>query len=236
MGINNFVFIILVIQIIAIFTIIISFRFYNNKYLVNLIPKLPILTGLLTSTGIVLTYLLFSNSYTKTINDSTVDMTRNAFRDIQKMLSENYDKCPKFIESLNFEFVRKTYNNNDNNNNNHNYNDENDITIIYISNAIFNTIANYIFTSELTELSDTRWMGTFLAYLSSETLREKWSYLKYNYGEKTRLLVDYLIEVENENTFENADDVINVATKMISTEKFKDILTYVDRTKVSSTF
>jgi hypothetical protein len=235
MGINNFVFIILIIQIIAIFTIIISFRFYNNKYLVNLIPKLPILTGLLTSTGIILTYLLFSNTYTKNINDTTIDITRNAFRDMQKMLSENYDKCPKFIESLNFEFVRKTYNNNDNNNN-HNYNDENDITIIYISNAIFNTIANYIFTSELTETSDARWMGTFLAYFSSETLREKWSYLKYNYGEKARLLIDYLIEVENENTFENADDVINVATKMIFTERFKDILTHVDKTNVISTF
>jgi len=231
MGINNFVFIILIIQIIAICTIIISFRFYNNKYLVNLIPKLPILTGLLTSTGIVLTYLLFSNSYTKTINDSTVDMTRNAFRDMQKMLSENYDKCPKFIESLNFEFVRRNYNNNNNKHVN-----ENDITIIYISNAIFNTIANYIFTSELTELSDARWMGTFLAYFSSETLREKWSYLKYNYGEKTRLLIDYLIEVENENTFENADDVINVATKMIFTERFKDILTHVEKTNVTSTF
>ena len=94
MGINNFVFIILVIQIIAIFTIIISFRFYNNKYLVNLIPKLPILTGLLTSTGIILTYLLFSNTYTKNIIDTTIDITRNVFRDMQKMLYENYDKCP----------------------------------------------------------------------------------------------------------------------------------------------
>ena len=213
--------------------ILISFRFYNNKFLVNLIPKLPILTGLLTSTGIVLTYLLFSNSYTKTINDSTIDMTRTGFRDTQKMLSENYDKCPKFIESLNFEFVRRNYNNNNNNNKHVN---ENDITIIYISNAIFNTIANYLFTSELTETSDARWMGTFLAYFSSETLREKWSYLKYNYGEKTRLLIDYLIEVENENTFENADDVINVATKMISTERFKEIMKHVDRTKLTNTF
>jgi hypothetical protein len=235
MDINKFVFIILIIQVIAISMILISFRFYNNKFLVNLIPKLPILTGLLTSTGIILTYLLFSNTYTKAINDTTIDMTRNGFRDTQKMLSENYDKCPKFIESLNFEFVRRNYNNNNNNNNHVNDND-NDITIIYISNSIFNTIANYLFTSELTEISDARWMATFLGYFSSETLREKWSYLKYNYGEKTRLLIDYLIEVENENTFENADDVINVATKMISTEKFKDILTYVDRTKVSSTF
>ena len=233
MDINKFVFIILIIQVIAISMILISFRFYNNKFLVNLIPKLPILTGLLTSTGIILTYLLFSNTYTKAMNDTTVDMTRNAFRDTQKMLSENYDKCPKFIESLNFEFVRRNYNNNNNNNKHVN---ENDITIIYISNAIFNTIANYLFTSELTETSDARWMGTFLAYFSSETLREKWSYLKYNYGEKTRLLIDYLIEVENENTFENADDVINVSTKMISTERFKEIMKHVDRTKLTNTF
>ena len=232
MNIDKFVFIILIIQVIAISMILISFRFYNNKFLVNLIPKLPILTGLLTSTGIILTYLLFSNTYTKAINDTTIDITRNAFRDIQKMLSENYDKCPKFIESLNFEFVRRNYNNNNINK----HVNENDITIIYISNAIFNTIANYLFTSELTETSDARWIGTFLAYFSSETLREKWSYLKYNYGEKARLLIDYLIEVENENTFENADDVINVATKMISTEKFKEIITHVDKTSVSSTF
>ena len=231
MNIDKFVFIILIIQVIAISMILISFRFYNNKFLVNLIPKLPILTGLLTSTGIILTYLLFSNTYTKAMNDTTVDMTRNGFRDTQKILSENYDKCPKFIESLNFEFVRRNYNNNNNNHIN-----ENDITIIYISNAIFNTIANYLFTSELTETSDARWIGTFLAYFSSETLREKWSYLKYNYGEKARLLIDYLIEVENENTIENADDVINVAKKMIFTERFKDILTHVDKTKVTNTF
>ena len=32
----------------------------------------------------------------------------------------------------------------------------------------------------------------------------------------------------SENTFENADDVINVATKMIFTERFKEIMKHVD--------
>jgi len=233
MNFDNFLFIILTIQVIAISLILLSFRFYTNKILINLIPKLPILTGLLTSTGIILTYLLFSTNYTKSINDSTIDMTRVGFRDTQRALSDNYDKCPKFIESLNFEFVRRTFNNN---NNKHKFTPENDVTINYISNLIFNNIANYLITAELSETSDARWIGTFLGYFSSETLREKWAYFKYNYGERTHLLVEYLLEEINENTFENADDVINVSTKMVLTEKFKDILKHKDQTNVSVKF
>ena len=230
---QNFVYIVLIIQIIAILSIFLSVRFYKNIYLSTLIPKLPILTGLLTSTGIILTYLLFSTSYIKSINDSSVDATRNGFREMYKMLSDNYDKCPRFIESLNFNFVKAKFDNNNNNNNNNNNGRENQVTINYISNALFNTMGNYIITSDLSEASDARWVGLFLSQLSSKDLRERWTFFKYNYGERSRLLINYLIEVRDANKFETSDEVIKAAEKMVETQRFKDIFTHVDGSKVT---
>ena len=161
-------------------------------------------------------------------------MTRNAFRDVQQMFSDNYHKCPKFIESLNFNFVKEVFLNNNNNNDNNVY--ENQVTINYISNALFNTVANYIVTAELTETSDARWMRTFLAYFSSKMLRDRWLIFKYNFGERTRYLIDYIIEARNKNNFENADDVIKVSQKMVTNQRFKDIFSHKETYNVTSIF
>ena len=227
MDTKNFIYVILSIQILAIFCIFISFMFYKNVYLVNLVPKLPILTGLLTSTGIVLTYLLFSNSYTKSINDTTLDVVRHDFIGVQQILSDNYDKCPNFVNSLNFDFVKKKFNTTDINYKE--YSNENMVTINFLSNVIFESMANYLFTAELTEASDSKWMGVFLSYLSSKQLQERWQYLKYNYGEKPQLLIDFLIKSIEEIKFENSDEVIKFCNDLVFSEEFDKIINHVDR-------
>lgn len=233
MDFNRFVVVIFSIQIISITLILISFKYYNNVYLIHLLPKIPILTGLLTSTGIILTFMLFSNNYTKNINDTTVDMTRNGFRDMQKMLSDNYSKCPSFIDSLNFDFVKEKFFDSNTSYRNQDLNNEDNVTINYISNTIFNSMTNYLVTAELTESSDSRWMATFLSYLSSQQLQERWGYLKYNFGQKTRKLVDFLLKARNENKFENADELIKFCETLIYSKEFKDILKFKDPTVIN---
>ena len=89
-------------------------------------------------------------------------------------------------------------------------------------------MANYLFTAELTETSDSKWMGVFLSYLSSKQLQERWQYLKYNYGEKPQLLIDLLIKSIEGKKFENSDEVIKFCNDLVFSEEFDKILNHVD--------
>ena len=233
MGIEFVAYTILTGQFIAIILIISSINFNKNLLLQSIVNKLPILTALLTTTGIILAYLPFSNSYTKNISDATLERNTNGFDNIQKMLSDNYDKCPKFIESINFDFNKTNYHGKEYNKE---YSDENNTTIDYISNVIFQSIDNYLLSSSLTLSSDSMWISTFLSYFSSPKLRERWLYLKYNYGVQCRALVEYLIKIVNENEFKNSDDVINLSVKIIKTKEFNKIIQIKDPNNLTLKF
>lgn len=229
MDTQSIIYVILFIQISAIMCIIISFIFYKNMFLIRLIPKLPILTSLVTSTGIILTYLLFNNNYTKNVNDTTIQTTIHGFNDLFKIFSDNYKMCPKFIESLNFDFVKNKYYKYEN----VDYSGENMMTINYISNIIFQSMENYLVTAELTETSDSSMMGTFLSFLSSKQLQERWPYFKYNVGLQTRKLVDFLIKARKENRFKNAEEVNKFCDNLVFSKEFNNILHFKDQTIIS---
>lgn len=240
MEIDKFVIIILMVQIIAIILIIISFRFYKNKFLINLIPKLPILTGLLTSTGIILTYLLFSNTYAKNINDTSVDITRHEFRDIYKSMSDNYYRCPNFINSLYFDYIKnETFNKNLNYEslyNNEDYNGEDQMAINYISISIFQSVANYVITSGLAETSDAKWFGIYMGFFSSKELQKRWNLFKYSYGARTQNLVALIIKTLEENKFNSGDDVNRISREVVGKKTYLPLIQNIDPMSVSLRF
>ena len=211
------IFSILTTQIIGIILIMSSIKFYKNKLLQSISNRIPLLTALITATCIILAYLPFSNSYTKNISDATLERNTYGFDNIQKMFSDNYNKCPKFIQSLKFDFNKKKYTNEEYSN--EEYSNENNIAIDYISNVIFQSIENYLVSGSVTGSSDSMWISTFLSYFSSPQLRERWLYLKYNFGFQCRELIDYLIEIINTNKIKNSDDVINLSEKIVIGEK-----------------
>jgi hypothetical protein len=224
-----FIYIIIIVQAVSI-TLILSSIFYKKFTLLNnIVSKLEVLTGMLTATSIILTYFLFRNTYDKSVNDSTLQMTDRGFLNINKILSENSHKCPGFANSLQFPFQ-----NGDSTDSEYStHQNEDQITINYISNSIFQSIEDYVLTSKLTHTSDSEWVATFLSYLSSKSLSERWNNLKYNYGLRTHSFVNFLMKINNENKFQNADSVIQYCNKIIFTPEFKNIFTLKDKTIVT---
>jgi hypothetical protein len=73
---------------------------YLNKFVKNV----PILTGLITATGLIITYLLFDTSHKTNVAMFTLQTTDRGLINIYESFNANYEKCPNFIRSLDFNF------------------------------------------------------------------------------------------------------------------------------------
>lgn len=221
------IYLILFIQIFSFFFILFSFLYKENTIINRFITKINVLSDFLIGTGIILTYLLFRNTYNKTIIDTTLSMNDD-FIKIHKEFSDNYDKCPNFISSLKFKFQDES-----NNNDNDNDQNENQITINYISNLIFSSIEDYLVSSSMNKTSDSVTISSFLSYFSSKRLRSQWNVMKFNYQTQTKMLIELLIKSIKENKFNNSDEVNNFCDKLILTSYFDKILKFKDKTVIS---
>jgi len=214
---NNILYVIFITQMIAFGMIIISYFYYKNPFLNRFVNNLTILSGLLTSVGVVLTYLLFSTSYQTNINMFTLQSTDRGLINIYNSFNENHDKCPNFIESLDFSFNRK---------NEHVYHssNENSITMDTISVKIFQSIEDYLVTATLSSTSNAEWLCVFLSYCSSDQLKEMWAKKKYIVGKRARMYIDNLFKIVEENTFNNAQEVIDFCDKYMYNKEYKKIM------------
>ena len=215
------------ILLIGVILSVLSYFSPDNSIISKLSSKIPITTGLLTATAILLTYLVFRNTYTKNLDDITLAMTDRGFLKIFDTLAENSNKCPYFIDSLKFSF-QKNYNYENKNN------DKDDqVAIDNISVKIFQAMEDYLATATLTSTSDSEWFGTFLSFCQSKTLKQQWDVYYFNFGKKTKLYIDELFKIAKENTFKSAKEVVDFSEKFILTKTFKDIFAYVDPTNTT---
>ena len=224
MNIIFLMYIILFVQFISIGLII--FSYFYKKYLFSseIINKFNVLTGVLTATSLLLSFFLFRNQYDDSVNNSTIQMIDRGFNDVNKTMSDCYDKCPNFINSLNFNFLsdNQEYQHN-------NQKSDNQVTVNFISNKIFQSVEDFIITNTLTLTENHVWFATFLSYFNSKQLRDKWVKLKYNYGPLTHSYVNLVIKSINENKFKNADDVTIFSEKITKSNEYLNILKSVNR-------
>jgi hypothetical protein len=219
-----FMYLILILQFISIGFIF--FSFFYKKYLFSpeIINKFNVLTGVLTATSLLLSFFLFRNQYAGIVNSATIQMIDRGFNDVNKVMVDYYDKCPNFISSLNFKFLS------DNQEYQHNNQKSDDqVTVNFISNKIFQSVEDFITTNSLTLTENHAWFATFLSYFTSKQLRDKWVKLKYNYGPLTHSYVNLIIKSINENKFKNADDVTTFSQKITKSNEYLNILKSVNR-------
>jgi hypothetical protein len=214
---NNILYIIFITQLIDFVMIIISYFYYKNPFLNRFVSNLTILSGLLTSVGVVLTYLLFSTSYQTNINMFTLQSTDRGLINIYNSFNDNYEKCPNFIESLDFKF-------NTNNKSIYHSSNENSIAMDTISVKIFQSIEDYLVTATLSSTSNVEWLCRFLSYCGSDQLKEMWAKKKYIVGKKARMYIDNLFKIIEENTFNNAQEVIDFCNKYMYNDEYKKIM------------
>ena len=218
-------YIIIIVQFIFISLIIVSIFYKGYLFSSEFINKINVLTGLLTITSVLLLYFQLNTQYNQAVNESTLNMIDRGFIDINKEMSDNYEKCPNFINSLKFKFLNDEQQS-------HQYNNQkgdNQITINFIANKIFQAIEDRIITENLTLTKNHVWVGTFLSYLSSKQLRDKWVKLKYSFGKRTHSYVNLLIKTINENNFKNADDVLVVSKRLVNNNEYANIFKNVNR-------
>lgn len=220
MNSKNVSYMIIGIQLIGISLVAYSINAPEQSMISKIAVKLPIMTGIIIATGVVLTFLLFKTTYTKTTNDTTLYITKQN-NIIYEMFDTKYDKCPKFINSLKYSFNKHPYNT---------QNQENEITIYCIGMQIFQFIDDYLTIVQNTLTSDARMIAVFLEFCQSKKLKELWTKNYFGYNKKTQQLINILFNITENINFSTPEQVVKFSEQFIFSKQYENILNYNDET------
>lgn len=218
---DQIIYLIAFMQFFSVMFVFFSSQYSDSSYIGKLLKKIPMATSLLTATGILFTLLIFRNQYGKSIMDTTLSTSHDALIQVYELCNTNYQKCPDFIDSLDFKFDNSLKDN------------EKKFTKKTIAIKIFQSIENYFVTAQLSSTSDSEWLGTFLAYCNSDELRQIWPDIKFNFGIKARTYIEKLFEINHTEKFSNSDDVIKYCDNFVKSDEFKKMFHTVDNTVVT---
>ena len=218
---DQIIYLIAFMQLLSISFVFFSSQYSDSSYIGKLLKKIPMATSLLTATGILFTVLIFRNQYGKSIVETTLKTTDDALINVHELCNNNYQKCPDFINSLDFNFDSSL------NHSQANY------TKKMIAIKIFQSIENYFVTAYSSSTSDSEWMSTFLSYCNSDELYQIWHNIKFNFGIKSRAYIEKLFEINRAQKFSNSEDVIKYCNNFVKSDEFKKIISIEDDTIVT---
>lgn len=220
MNCQNVSYIIIGIQLIGLTIVAYSINAPEKSLISKIAVKLPIMTGIILATGIVLTFLLFKTTYTKTTNDTTLYITKQN-NILYELFDDKYNKCPNFINSLKFPFNKYSYNP---------QNKDNEITVYSIGMHIFQFIEDYLTIAQNTMTSDARMISLFLEFCQSKKLKELWIKNYYGYNKKTQKLINILFNITDNINFTTPKQVVRFSEQFIFSKQYVDILNFNDET------
>jgi len=195
----------------------------NKNSLINkFTDKIVVISSIFVPVGIYLTYTVFSLQFEESRINSTFRIIDRAWLNINKLMTEYFDKCPTFINSLYFDWQKKVLGKET-----HNLNKEDDwYAVNYISICMFQSFEDFLTSALNDETGQYVWIANFLQWTNSEILRNNWTVLKSNYSDTTQMFGDYLFLISNteRNQITNSREVTKLAKNIVESKKFKDIL------------
>jgi hypothetical protein len=97
---------ILITQVVTIVLIFLFSKHSHRPQIAYLAKHIPMGTAFLTVIGVFITMIIFRNQYDKHVMDMTLAITNDNLTDIHKLFVTHYNDCPKFIESMMFDFEK----------------------------------------------------------------------------------------------------------------------------------
>ena len=165
-----------------------------------------------------LTLQLFNIQLGVMTRNSTFDVIDRSWLAVNEKIVKEYDKCPNLINSLYFDWQKKTLGN-------INYQNKKDewYAANYISILIFQSWEDFISASSADETGVYVWMNNFLQWTNSKILKENWDVLKGNFATTTQELGDYLFNISSKNNPKNNLELHNLAIKVAESDEIKAI-------------
>uniref|UniRef100_A0A6C0D8N2 Uncharacterized protein n=1 Tax=viral metagenome TaxID=1070528 RepID=A0A6C0D8N2_9ZZZZ len=211
-----------------------------NTILDRFTQKLPIGSHFLIGLSIYITFLIFSGTYKEAVTKHSVETVKDTLLKTLEIVNENKTKCPKLISSFLFPWQKGDSETDEYlhfHKENHGGKDDrdDDLSVYYVCNYIFQIVGFYIQTAKTTNISDSRYLTFFSSFYRSPLLKKQWEKNSGNFGLQNRLLTAELFRIceENKTKWKNIDDVRLYYEEYIKTEKFIYILNAVDPTNLS---
>ncbi len=193
-----------------------------GSFLDRYTEKFNIVSGFFIGFGLYLTFMIFSTSKENFENDLTYKIIDRGWINVNLKLSEYYDKCPNFIESLYFPW-QKT---------NPNYGivtpkyEKNDLWYVvnYLSILIFQSFEDFLTANQNDETGHEVWICNFIQWVNSPILEDRWNVLKSNYAQHTIDFVDLLFKDIKYRQINNTDDIRKLAFDIKNSPEYQNII------------
>ena len=219
---------IVITQLATVITIFLFSRHSKNPQIAYLAKHIPMGTAFLAVIGIFVTMIIFRNQYDKNVMEMTLDITKDNLTHIHELFVTHYNECPKFIESMMFDFEKSKQTNIVSKTN------ENKIVKRMIAIRIIQCVENYFVTASLTSTSDSEVMCTFLSYFNSlEMQHDEYPKIKYNIAKQTRMYIEKLFDINKKNKFKSSDEVIKYCDNFILSGQLDFYMNYIDPTVIT---
>jgi len=212
----------IVIAIIMLIVIYFSSISKIDSILDRYVNKLSIFTGFLIFVGVLLTYKIFLQQIKSDNKKTTFNIIDRGWLNINKIIAENYNHCPNFIESLYFNWQKndkdiKIYNNKINKYDEWYY-------VNYISILIFQSFEDFLTVSDIDETGNYVWICNYLQWVNSPILKNRWNKLKSNFNNSTIQFGDLLFKYSTNFKINNSNDLKKLSKFIIKLNEYKNII------------
>jgi hypothetical protein len=216
----------------AILLLIYSSTFFKTgTKLDKFVLRLPIASQFLIGFGIMVTFLIFVTNYKEIVKKATIETIRDTYTKTLEVFDTHGDKCPILIDSFFYPWQKindKQYNNPVRND---------DATAkMYVANYVFQIIGIYVQQSSSLNVTNTRFLAFFSSLCYSKILKKEWEKYKAFFGVRTQLLIEDLFKINEMQTFNNSDELIDYFNKYSQSEKFLKIISQESSTTSRSVF
>jgi hypothetical protein len=186
------------------------------------VDKIKIITGIFIAIGVILTAEVFRRNLEQLSTDTTLKVIDRGWIKINEEILKYYNYCPKFIDSLYYDWQKEKLTNNIHNTGEQ----DNDkwYAVNYLSVLIFQSMEDFLTTFNVDETGNYVWITNFLQWCKSPILQNIWLVQKPNYADNTKNFVDLLFKNVEKYNIKNEFELTKLGKQIEKSNAMQQIL------------
>ena len=188
------------------------------------VGKFNLISALIIPIGIFLTNRIFQLQYQAMNREATFKMIDRGWITLNEKMFLYYKSCPRFVDSLYFDWQKERTNNDIISNNDIIPDNDDWQAVNYLTILIFQAWEDYITSRNVDETYDVAWINCFISWSNSKILKNRWDINKMLYGKFTQEFGDYLFNITSTHMPKNETEMNNLGILIAESETYKNIL------------
>lgn len=181
---NSLLIVILVLSMILVYFSTVSKK---DSFFDRLLSKINAISVIYVAIGIYITFKIFNQNTGEMRRQNTLKIIDRSLLGNIKLITENYDKCPKFCSSLFYSWQKPTGNKEPEG-------EDEWPTVLMLSFNIFQAFEDILTVSDVDQTGLYVWIANFMPWCRSQYLKKAWEELYPNFGDRTILFTNLLFE------------------------------------------